>query len=100
LSLDTLRACYRFFKRLLLIPELLIKGGRGAQILDFVTRQMQASGGGLGGHGQEVCWAVVDGEVLGKEHDEVSMCASVCVCGGGGGGGVKASRCLVVCIVI
>jgi hypothetical protein len=61
---------------------------------------MQASGGGIGGHGQEVCWAVVDGEVLGKEHDEVSMCASVCVCGGGGGGGVKASRCLVVCIVI
>ena len=64
---------------------------------------MQSSGGGLGGHGQEVCWAVVDGEVLGKEYDEVSMCASaygVCVWEGGGGGGVQESRCLLVCIVI
>jgi len=42
------------------------QGGRGAQILDFVTRHLQASGGGDEG----MPWAVVDGEKLGKEYDE------------------------------
>jgi hypothetical protein len=62
---------------------------------------MQSSGGGLGGHGQEVCWAVVDGEVLGKEYDEVSMCARVhmvYVCGRGGVEGVYKNLDACLCV--
>ena len=42
-----------------------LPGGRGSQILDFVTRQLP-----LGSGGEEVAWAVVDSERLGKGYEE------------------------------
>ena len=38
-----------------------LQGGRAAQILDFVTRNLGS---------EDVAWAVVDGERLGKEYTE------------------------------
>ena len=42
-----------------------LPGGRGSQILDFVTRHLTK-----GSEGEEVAWAVVDSERLGKGYEE------------------------------
>ena len=48
-----------------------MRGGSGAQILDFVTRQLHTPGAGVG----EVPWAVLDADSLGKVRMNVSSAA-------------------------
>ncbi len=45
-----------------------MRGGSGAQILDFVTRHLHTPGAGVG----EVPWAVLDDQSLGKVRMNVS----------------------------